>query len=186
MLKKSHLTPAVYFKHKKPITVVAIVGLVTSILYGYAQVYDRLPVTKKFTPPNYMEKAVGDFVWDNTGYSDVVFSQDYYFNNMDGNTYPIVYFSNKLIRYSHNFDHVYHKVRYIDQNFTVRILYYEWRRKEMEQLIAFLERQNIAVDDLREEKIGGLLGFDGKKFVTWYERVHECDAHPQQCVEEER
>ena len=183
IMKKSHLIPAIRFLNKKSITIVALAGFTSSILYGYAQVYNKLPVTKMFTPPDLMAKAVGDFVRINTGYSDVVFSKDYYFFDRDGNTFYTVYFSDKVINNFSNLDHVYHKTKSIEQDFTVRILYYEWRRGEMEQLTTFLHAHNIPVNDLQEERIGGLLAFDGRKFLTWYRQVHECDIHPQRCEE---
>ena len=183
MLKKNHLTPAIYFLNKKSITVVALAGFVSSVLYGYTQVYNKLPATKMFTPPDYIIKNVGNFVWDNTGYYDVVFSQDYYFNDDDHLTFDIVYFSGKLIYFSSNLDHVYHKTKKIEQNFTVRVLYLEPRREEIEQLAIFLRAQSIPVDNI-QEGIGGMLVFGGIKFVAWYEQVHECDLYPQRCKED--
>lgn len=139
-----------------------------------------------------MAKDVGDFVRRNTDYYDVVFSKDYCFFKSHGLTFYTVYFSDKVIRCLSNLDHVYHKTKSIDQNFTVRILYYEWCRQEIEQLATFLRAQSMSVEDIKEERIGGLLGFDGKEFIAWYERSekaankpaqHQCDLHPQQCDE---
>ena len=185
MLKKNHLIAAAHFLNKKPLTIVALAGLISSILYGYIQVYDRSPVTKMFTAPDYMLKDAGDFVRVNTGYNDVVFSKDYCFFDKDGNTFYTVYFSDKVIKCLSSLDHVYHRTKSIEQDFTVRILYYEFRRREMEQLTTFLRTHDIHVGDLQEEGIGGLLGFDGKKFIAWYKQVHECDTHPQRCMKED-
>ena len=184
MLKKNHLIAAAHFLNKKPLTIVALAGLISSILYGYIQVNGRSPVTKMFTAPDYMLKDAGDFVRVNTGYNDVVFSKDYCFFDKDGNTFYTVYFSDKVIKCLSSLDHVYHRTKSIEQDFTVRILYYEFRRREMEQLTTFLHAHNIHVDDIQEDRIGGLLGFNGKKFVAWYERLHECDSHPQRCMKE--
>ena len=65
---------------------------------------------------------------------------------------------------------------------TINILYSE-EGNEAEVIRSFLASQNINVNDIQGERIGGLLVFDGKEFRTWYERVHECDKYPQRCEE---
>lgn len=182
LLKKSHLMHAFYVANKKSITIVASTSLISSVLYAYTSVHGSSPITKRFSPPNYQHVIVGNFVRDNTSYRDVVFCQDHY---TSGDTFPhdltAAFFYNKLLHYAHNLDHIYHKVRAIEQDFIVRILYYKWRRQEIEQLAAFLEHHNVAVDDMQKEKIGGLLGFDGREFIAWYEKTHACDEHPYRC-----
>ena len=192
IMKKSHLIPTMRSLNKRTITVAAFTGLISSALFGYTQIYSKLPVTKMFTPSDYVIKAVGDFVRVNTNYYDVVFSQDYCFREGDGFTFYTVFFSDKVIKCVSNLDHIYHKTKTIEQDFTVRILYYEYRRQEMQQLAVFLRAQSISVEDIEEERVGGLLGFDGKEFIAWYEgsekaankpAQHECNTHPQRCEE---
>ena len=91
------------------------------------------------------------------------------------------YFADKVIHFAHNLDHIYYKTKYIDQNFTVKILYHIQDKQEADKIVSFLASHNISVDDLHEERIGGLLTFDGKAFRAWYERIHECDTHPKRC-----
>ena len=184
LLKKKYLMTAFCVINKKNIAVVTAVSLISSVLYAYTSVFDSLPITKKFSPPNYHHAIVGNFVRNNTGYHDVIFCQDHY---TSGDTFlhdlTAAFFYNKLLYYAHNLDYVYHKTKAIEQDFTVRILYYEWRKREMQQLAAFLEQNNIRVEDIQKEKIGGLITFDGKAFVAWYERIHECGLYPQRCKE---
>lgn len=178
--KKSHLIPAIHLKNGRSVALAALLGVGISIIYAYTQLYNSPPVTKRFTYPDYNHVVVGDFVRNNTGYHDVVFSSDYH--EEVGQWYLIsVHFPGKVIYFATNLDRVYHKTKAIEENFTIRILYYEWRREEMNQLTHFLEAQKIAVDDIQSKNVGDLLTFDGQKFLAWYERVHACDLYPQRC-----
>ncbi len=186
ILKKNYLLSAFCVFNKKNIAVVTSASLISSVLYAYTSIYNSSPITRRFSSPHYQHVIVGNFVRSNTSYHDVVFCQYHYADRSIflGNL-TAAYFYNKIIHYAHNLDYIYHKTKSIEKNFTVRILYYEWRRSEIEQLTAFLELQNITVDDIQKERIGGLLSFDGRKFLTWYDKTHECDTHPQRCVGKE-
>lgn len=179
MLKKSHLMAAILLTNSRKITVAALAALSSSILWAYTQINDRQSITKMFTPPAYHHIAVGEFVKKNTDYSDVVFSKDYYL--ADRPFLIEAHFTNKIIHFANNLDHIYHKVKPIDQEFTVKIFYYRKYQKDADKLVAFLRSHNLTVDNQQEEKVGGLLAFNGMKFRAWYERTHECDAHPQRC-----
>lgn len=183
MLKKSHLMAAIQLTNSRQITVVTLVGISSSVLYTYAQIYNynEQPVTKMFTPPAYQHVAVGEFVRKNTKYHDVVFSEDYYLVNR-----PFLieaHFTNKIIHFANNLDIVYHKAKSIKKDFTIKVFYHEKRQKEIAQLAKFLALHNIAVDSQGGE-IGGLLAFNGKKFRSWYEQAHECNKFPQRCKSE--
>ena len=179
IMSKNYLVAAGYLVGRKSLTVVTVLGLGSSIVYGYSNIYNKKSVTKLFSPPTYHQVVIGHFIRKNTGYRDVIFSKDYFlkykFSSIKTN------FTNKLIHYADGLDHIYHKTKHIEQQFTVRILYYKQRRQEIKRLIDLLASQNIYAEDLQEEKIGGLLAFDGKEFLTWYEQVHECDVYPQHC-----
>ena len=194
MTRKSHLLTLGGAINGKSISVAAVVGLSSSLLYGYAQIYDKQPITKMFSPPDYRPAIIGSFVAQNTSYQDAVFSDDgipsdlYRYHGVYN--WTRFHFSNKVIHHADNLDHVYHKTKAINEDFNVKILYYRHRKSEAKKLTKFLNSHGILVNDIHEEKIGGLLAFDGKKFLDWYERSekaankpaqHECNAYPQRC-----
>ena len=183
MLKKNIFYSALQIMNKKSITLVALLGLGSSILYGYTQIYNEQSVTKMFSPPAHGHLVIGNFIRKNTEYRDVVFSKDYYLTE----PWLLMYthFPNKVIHFAYNLDHVYRKTKMVEQDFTVKIFYLVKRKHEIEKLTAFLKSHNISVDDIQEKGIGGLLAFNGKQFRTWYERVHECGAYPQHCAVED-
>lgn len=195
LIKKSCRMPAICVLNKRVITITTLLSLISSMLYAYTSVYGSFPITKRFSPPNYQHLIVGDFVRNNTSYNDVVFCQDHYTSGVTFlHDLTAAFFYNKLLHYAHNLDYVYHKTKAIEQDFTVRILYYEWRKREMQQLATFLDAHNIHVEDIQKEGVGGLITFDGQKFLSWYERrekaankpaQHVCDKHPQRCSKKE-
>ena len=171
MVRKNYLLPiGKIVNTTRTISLAAVIAFSSSVLYAYTQTFDSQPVTKMFSRPDYTYPAIGDFVKKNTDYKDVVFSNFFYD--------PLVYitirshFANKVIHFAHNLDHVYYKIKSIDQDFTVKILYHIQDKQEVEKIVAFFASHNISVDNLHEEKIGGLLTFNGKEFRTWYEQVH--------------
>lgn len=189
MGRKNHLLPAGKIGNTtRTISLAAVIAFSSSVLYAHTQIYGEEPITKMFSQPNYTYPVIGNFVKKNTDYKDVVFSNFYY----DPFGYITIrsYFSNKVVHRAHNLDHVYHKIKPIVQDFTVKILYHIQDKQEAEKIISFLALNNISVDNLHEERIGGLLTFDGGEFRAWYERSekaankptqHECDVHPQRC-----
>ena len=185
MTRKDHLLPALQIiTSGRNISLVSIVSLSSSLLYGYAQIHNKYPVTKMFSNPDYGLVLVGNFVKKNTSYRDVVFS-DFYYLEDSFNTIT-VHFTNKVIHYANNLDSIYHKTKQIEQDFTIKILYHRERRQEAKKLTSLLYFHDISVRDVQEEKIGGLLAFNGREFHTWYEKAHECDTYPQRCLLEER
>ena len=177
MMRKEPMMSAIYLMRKESVTVVALLGLGSSVLYGYVQLYDKSPVTKLFSPPAYHHVVVGNFVRTNTEYRDVVFSKDYYLPERF--SFIEAHFSYKRIYFANNLDHLYHKIKEIEEGFTIKIFYFEGRKP------SYLSRLPISVDDIQKKRLGGLLSFDGKKFLAWYERSHECDLHPQRCMKED-
>ena len=109
MLKKNYLTAAMQFANSRQITVVALVGVSSAVLWAYTQIHHKQPITKMFTPPAYHHIAVGEFIKKNTEYSDVVFSKDYYL--ADRPFLIQAHFTHKIMHYAHNLDHIYHKVK---------------------------------------------------------------------------
>ena len=91
-----------------------------------------------------------------------------------------LHFTNKAIHLARNLDDVYHKVKSIEPDFAINILYKK-SGNEAGDIRSFLVSQDINVNDIQEESIGGLLVFDGKEFIAWYEQVHECDKYQQRC-----
>ena len=179
ILKKSHLISAFKFKNNQSITAVALVALFTSMLYGYSQIYDRQPVTKLFAAPAYHHVAIGNFIKKNTAYKDVIFSNNYYMR--DPFDLTEAFFSNKLIHFASNLDHIYYKTKTIEQDFSVKVFFYTDKHSEAEKLSAFLGTHGITVRSIKEDKLGFLLTFEGRQFNAWYERVHNCDVYPQRC-----
>lgn len=152
------------------ITLAALLGLGSAIVYGYTQIYDKEPVTKLFSSPAYVYTVVGNFIRKNTTYQDVVFHDgDFLSHKTDHNK---IHFSNKIIHYANTPTHIYQKVKDIKQDFTIKVFYFETQKDVMQQMATFLKSHNIDVEILREEKIGRLLVFDGEEFRTWYEHAH--------------
>ena len=176
--RKSHLLPAIRIFYARNISLAAVIAVSSSLLYGYSQIYDKLSITKMFSQPDLKYAAIGSFVKENISYRDVVFS-DFYPVQSSFSTLRL-HFANKVTHYAYNLDHVYHKTKSITQDFTIKILYREG--STIKSLRSFLDSQNIFVTDNQEELLG-LLAFDGKEFIAWYERIHECDVYPQRCEE---
>lgn len=183
IMRKNHLMSLVNITNKKSISLVALLGISSSVGYGYFQVYNNQNLTKMFSTPTMIYPAIGSFIKKNTKYTDVVFSSDYTASN---STPTGLFFTNKPIHSAHSLDQVYHKTKLVEQDFTIKVLYLELHKEESEKLKNFLETNNIRISSISEEGIGGLLAFDGKTFLTWYNKVHECDLHPQRCELEER
>ena len=178
--RKSYLIPAVQIMAAKNVSLAAVIAISSSMLYGYAQIYDKNTVTKIFSQPDYSHVEIESFVKANIDYKDVVFSDFYYIKSSYSKIR--VHFPNKVIHFANNLDHVYRKIKQIESDFNINILYSE-EGNEAEVIRSFLASQNINVNDIQGERIGGLLVFDGKEFRTWYEQVHECDKYPQRCEE---
>ena len=182
MVCKNHLLPSLQITASgRNIAWVTIISLSSALLYGYIQIHDKHPVTKMFSSPDYSFMLVGDFVKKNTNYQDIVFS-DFHYLTSDYNTVT-VHFANKIIHYARNLDYVYQKTNKIEQNFTIKILYNMESKSEASNITDFLNSNNIPVNNIQEENLGGLLSFNGKKFLSWYEHIHECDDYPQRCME---
>ena len=180
IFRKSHLLPAAQIMDTRNVSLAAVIAVSSSILYGYTQIYDKNTNTRMFSRPDYSHVVIGDFIKANIDYKDVVFSDFYYVRSAYNNKH--LHFTNKIIHPAYNLDHVYRKIKSIESDFNINIFYSE-QGNEAENLRSFLASQNINVNDIQGERIGGLLVFDGKEFRTWYERVHECDVHPQRCEE---
>ena len=180
IFRKSHLLPAAQIMDTRNVSLAAVIAVSSSILYGYTQIYDKNTNTKMFSRPDYSHVVIGDFIKSNIDYKDVVFSNFYYV--LSAYTKKHLHFTNKVIHSAYNLDHVYRKIKSIESDFNINILYSE-EGNEAEVIRSFLASQNINVNDIQGERIGGLLVFDGKEFRTWYEQVHECDKYPQRCEE---
>ena len=181
IFRKSHLLPAAQIMDTRNVSLAAVIAVSSSILYGYTQIYDKNTNTKMFSRPDYSHVVIGDFIKSNIDYKDVVFSNFYYV--LSAYTKKHLHFTNKVIHSAYNLDHVYRKIKSIESDFNINIFYSE-QGNEAEVIRSFLASQNIKVNDIQGERIGGLLVFDGKEFRTWYEQVHECDKYPQRCEEE--
>ena len=110
----------------------------------------------------------GNFIRTNTEWQDVVFSRD-----------PVAPFkppqmqsiAGRMVHVITNLDHVYQVVHAIAEDFTIKIFYYPHRHKhEINRLSEFLAAQNLPTSVVEDAKAGGLLAFDGKDFVRWYQR----------------
>ena len=181
---RNHLLPALQIVNEdRSITWVTIVSLSASLLYGYAQIHAKHSVTKMFAKPDYRHVLVGDFIKQNTNYRDVVFS-DFYCLYPRYNTIT-THFTHKVIYCANNLDDTYHRTKNIAEDFSIKILYRSADKQEADRLTAFLNFHDILVDNIREEELG-LLAFDGKKFISQYEHIHECRAHPDRCSAKRR
>lgn len=178
--KNNHLMPVLTLCKTKSITLVALLSLSASIMYGYSQIYNKKSITKFFSSPAYWHVAIGNFIKKNTDYRDVIFSQNY---NIDisGHDLSVTHFHNKLIHFARSLDWVYYKTKSIIGNHTIKIFYFNSRKTAMQHLRNFLADNSIQTSSIEEEKVGYLLSFDGKEFRAWYERVHECDLYPSRC-----
>ena len=170
IMEKS-LTISIHLTGKKSLTVVALIALSSSTIYGYAQIYNKQPVTKMFHPPVYHYATVGNFLKKNTGYRDIVFSNDY--RPPSPLSLLESHFSSKTIYYAHNLDHIYYKIKYITSDFTIKVFYLEKYKKNTEQLEKFLITHDLHTSRVKEEMLGGILAFDGQEFIIWYEQMHE-------------
>ena len=176
---KNHLLPALQIVNStRSITWVTIVALSASLLYGYAQIHAKHSVTKMFAKPDYRHVLVGDFVKQNSGYRDVVFS-DFYCLHPRYNTIT-AHFTHKVIHCANNIDDIYHRTKNIAEDFSIKILYRFADRQEADKLTDFLNSNNTLVNNIQGKGLG-LLAFDGKKFISWYEHIHACHAHPDRC-----
>ncbi len=179
MLKKNHLTSVLKLKGNCSVTAAALLALVAGTLYGYDHIYDRRSVTKFFSAPAYHHVAMGNFIKRNTAYEDVVFSNSYYLKS--GWDISETYFTDKSIYFASNISHVYYKTKSIEQDFSIKVFFSTAKRSEAESLSTFLREQGITVSSTEEDRVGNLLAFDGKEFISWYEQVHECDVYPRRC-----
>ena len=179
VMKKDYLMPALVLFNKKTITLAALLGITPSIMYGYSQIHHK-SIIKLFSPPAYWHVSIGNFIKDNTDYKDVVFSKDY---NIDvtGHNLSVTHFHNKLIHFASNLDWIYYKTKLIEDDYTIKILYFNIKKTDMEQTSNFLNNNNVKVSSIEEKNAGYLLSFNGKEFRTWYEQVHECSTYPQRC-----
>ncbi len=169
--RKHYLISAINFTNKKNIAVVTLAALCSSIIYAYSQIYNKEPVTKMFSPPAYHHVVIGNFVRQNTQYEDVVFSSDYCsryrFSTLER------HFTNKPMHCASNIDHIYQKIKEIDQNFTVKILYMEHNQPSVNKIDRLLRSHNIRTSYIKQRGVGGLLVFDGVEFRTQYEQIHK-------------
>ena len=179
-----HSLPVLKNTDTRNISVAAVVALTSSLLFAYTQIHHKHQVTKMFSQPDYSYAKVGNFVQENTDYYDVVFS-DFYFIvgrfDMTSLNMLRVHFAKKAVHFANNIDHIYYKTKHIEKDFSIKILYSKRNLQKTEQLISFLIRNDIAVDNIEQKKIGGMLSIDGKELRNWYEQVHECDVYPQRC-----
>lgn len=182
MRRINHLCPAIELADKIKIYLVTVISLITSILFSYMQVYDKKNVTRFFNRPKYVYLHVGNFVRRNTEYQDVVFSKDFFAPLVPPQALS---FSDKKIHFVWSLDQIYQKTKSITQNFTIKIFYIENNKQEAYNVDNFLTLQDVSVSRIEEEKLGGLIVFDGHKFIAWYEKIHECDTHPQRCAMKE-
>ncbi len=183
MMKKNYLMAAAVLVNKKSLTLVALLSLSSSIVYGYSQIYSKKPITKFFSPPAFYHTTIGAFVSKNTDYQDVLFSQDYH-NDLSSHDLSVTHFHNKLMHFAANLDWVYYKTKSIAGDHTIKIFYFSYRKQAMQQLADFLAQHDIHTHQLEKEKVGTLLSFDGQQFRIWYEQAHECGTYPQRCQAE--
>ena len=178
----NHLIILLTLINKKSIALVTVIGLSSSLLYGYTKTYNKYTVTKMFSQPDYTYTYVGNFVRANTYYNDVVFSKNFIADDV---TPMELFFTNKTIYFAFSLDKVYHKTKLIEQDFTIKTLHLAKYKSEAETLASFLDSHNISYNMIQEDNIGKMIAFDGKEFVAWYERIHECNVHPERCMMEE-
>ncbi len=169
ILKKCARLTALRTPAGREISLVAVLGLGSAIIWAYLQIYQTPSVTKLFSPPAYHHIQIGEFIRKHTGYNDVVFSKDYYQAQL-----PFVlrtHFTHKLMHFAANLDHVYSFTRDIGLDFTVNIFYYPQRQPEIQQLQDFIESHSLTTNSVSKPQVGGLLSFDGKQFRSWYEQT---------------
>ncbi len=152
------------------ITVAALISLSLSIIYGYTQIYNKQSVTKMFHPPAWHFATVGTFVRKNTRYEDIVFSSDYC-PRSELLSMMEAHFSGKTIYCVYNLDQIYEKTKLITSDFTIRVLYLEKYKENTYQLERFLNTSGLHTSSVEKEMLGGMLAFNGKQFLAWYERV---------------
>ena len=174
--KRDILTPALTLFNGKSIALVTVIGLLSSTLWAYTQIYSEKNVIRLFTPPKFQHLAVGSFVNKHTDFNDVVFSSDYYFQHPAFVIYS--FFTIKAMHFADNLDMVYEKTSHIDEEFTVKIFYYQSSQRAMSQLKTFLESNGLATTTIgRRHTAGELLAFDGRQFQSWYKNEY-CKEFP--------
>ena len=153
---------------KFDIYAVTALSLAGTVLYVYLQIFDRHPVTHFFRKPDFSYVVLGDYVRENTEYSDVLFS-----NSVPMPIQPpqAMSMSGKVVYSVNNLDYVHLLVRDIERDFRVRFLYLHHQTDEIEQLRSFLKQNNLRTATEEQERIGGLLSIDGQAFVRWYEQT---------------
>ncbi len=184
IMKRNYLEADTQPNHKINITIAALVGILSSVLYAYNQINSSLRVTKHFTPPAYQEHHIGDFIRRNTDYYDVVFSSRYYSHPTRSGSFFPTFYSTKFIHYAHNLDHIYHKIKVLEDEFNVKIFFAPYQEQDYIGITTSVRSHHLNFGARYEPRIGRILAFDGRQFRTWYEQVHECDVYPHRCHEE--
>ena len=175
---KDPLMPVMKLANGKSIALATIISVASSSLWAYTKIYSENKVTKLFTSPQYHHLAIGDFVRKNTNYHDVVFSNDYFFQHPAYFIYS--FFTIKAMHFADNLDVIYRKTKHINEEFTVKIFYYQRSHREIDQLKTFLESQQLVVDNIVNPALGGLLAVNGNNLISWYKDAY-CQELPNKC-----
>lgn len=143
-------------------------SLAGACFYVYLQIYDRLPLTHFFARPDYRFAVLGEYIRKNSTYEDVLFSSSVIVPAKPPQSLSL---SGKRVYLASNLDHIYPVVSDIEQDFRVKILYLDEQAAETQQLATFLEKHDFTVTRHEEKDTGGLLEFDGRSFMRWYEQT---------------
>ena len=168
IILQNHLLPVARRAYVKHISWVAVIGLGTSLLYGYVRIGKEAQVTKMFAAPDYRYVDIGNFVQQHTTYQDVVFSNSYYvpnsFNTMS------VYFTGKVIHKAKSAEDIYKKTKMITDDFTINFLYLKHKQTKADRLADLLTSHQLVVYEVQHNKSAGMWSVDGQEFNAWYAR----------------
>ncbi len=166
MIMRVNHTRALFHFKRRPIYMTTAIVLAAAVIFGYVRSREA---TRFFSLPDTGFARTGNFIRTNTVWQDVVFSRE--------PVAPIAppqmqSLAGRVVHIVVNLDHVYQQVQSIAADFTIKIFYYPHRGEhEINRLAQFLAAQDLPTTFVEDKKAGGLLAFDGKDFVRWYQEA---------------